>query len=115
MCLSSTYVAVCWRGQRFGHDLGTNVDFAYWAGKFVEGGCEMTTMEDELKQFTAFVYQRIGSGGASGLGLSELFDLWMLENPTGAQRFPQHRHFGFELVDSGVRRITVLDQCFACA
>jgi hypothetical protein len=31
------------------------------------------------------------------------------------QLFPQHRHFGFELVDSGVWRITVLDQCFACA
>ncbi len=44
----------------------------------------MTTTEDELKHFTAFVYQRIGSGGASGLGLSELFDLWVLENPTDA-------------------------------
>ena len=31
------------------------------------------------------------------------------------QLFPQHRHFGFELVDSGVWRITVLDQRFACA
>jgi hypothetical protein len=31
------------------------------------------------------------------------------------QFFPLHRHFGFELVDSGVWRITVLDQRFACA
>ncbi len=44
----------------------------------------MTTTEDQLKHFTAFVNQRIGSGGASDLGLSELFDLWMLENPTDA-------------------------------
>ncbi len=29
------------------------------------------------------------------------------------QLFPQHRQFGFELVDSGVWRITVLDQRFA--
>ena len=30
-----------------------------------------------------------------------------------AQLFTQHRHFGFQLVDSGVWRITVLDQRFA--
>ena len=44
----------------------------------------MTKMEDDLQNFTAFVHQRIASGGASDLGLSELFDLWMLENPTDA-------------------------------
>jgi hypothetical protein len=44
----------------------------------------MTTTEDELKNFTAFVYQRIASGSASDLGLPELFDLWMLGNPTDA-------------------------------
>jgi hypothetical protein len=32
-----------------------------------------------------------------------------------AQLFTQHRHFGFELVDSGVWRITVFDQRFAGA
>ena len=45
----------------------------------------MTTTEDELKNFTAFVYQRIATGGASDLGLPELFDLWMLENPTDTE------------------------------
>ncbi len=44
----------------------------------------MAKAEDELKHFTAFVYQRIASGSASDLGLSELFDLWMLDNPTEA-------------------------------
>ena len=44
----------------------------------------MAKAEDELKHFTAFVYQRIACGSASDLGLSELFDLWMLENPADA-------------------------------
>jgi len=44
----------------------------------------MTNTEDDLQNFTAFVYQRIGSGGTSDLGLSEPFDPWMLENPTDA-------------------------------
>ena len=44
----------------------------------------MATTEDDLKKFTAFVHERIASASASKLGLPELFDLWMLQNPTDA-------------------------------
>lgn len=44
----------------------------------------MSTAEDDLRDFTAFVHDRISKGDASELGLAELFDLWMLENPTDA-------------------------------
>ena len=44
----------------------------------------MSTAEDDLRDFTAFVRDRIAQGDASTLGLAELFDLWMLENPTDA-------------------------------
>ena len=44
----------------------------------------MATTEDDLKSFTAFVHDRIACGSASELGLPELFDLWLLQNPTDA-------------------------------
>ena len=44
----------------------------------------MSTAENDLKNFTAFVHDRIASGDASELGLQELFDLWMLQNPSDA-------------------------------
>ena len=45
----------------------------------------MSTAEDDLKDFTAYVRDRISQGDASDLGLAELFDLWMLENPTHSE------------------------------
>jgi hypothetical protein len=46
----------------------------------------MSTVEDDLRDFTAFVQGRIARGEAEELGLAELFDLWMLENPTESDR-----------------------------
>ena len=46
----------------------------------------MSATEDELRDFTAFVQGRIARGESDELGLAELFDLWMLENPTESER-----------------------------
>ena len=46
----------------------------------------MSTTENDLRDFTAFVRDRISQGDADNLGLAELFDLWMLQNPTDAER-----------------------------
>lgn len=40
----------------------------------------MSTTEDDLRSFTAFVAARIQD--QSDLKLPELFDLWMLQNPS---------------------------------
>ena len=45
----------------------------------------MSTAEDDLRDFTAFVQDRISKGDADDLGLAELFDLWMLQNPTDSE------------------------------
>ncbi len=44
----------------------------------------MATTEDDLKSFTQFVHERMGGAASSELKLPELFDLWMLQNPTDA-------------------------------
>jgi hypothetical protein len=44
----------------------------------------MSTAEDDLRDFTAFVRDHISQGDADDLGLAELFDLWMLQNPADA-------------------------------
>lgn len=44
----------------------------------------MSTAEDDLRDFTAFVQDHISQGDADDLGLPELFDLWMLHNPADA-------------------------------
>ena len=46
----------------------------------------MSTAEDDLKDFTAFVQSRIARGDTEQLGLADLFDLWMLENPSASNR-----------------------------
>ncbi len=51
-----------------------------------QGSPAMSTAEDELRDFTAFVQGRIARGEAEKLGLAELFDLWMLENLTELER-----------------------------
>ena len=43
----------------------------------------MATIEQELKSFTQFVEERIGTSD-SEQKLAELFDLWMFENPVDA-------------------------------
>jgi hypothetical protein len=45
----------------------------------------MSTAEDDLRDFTAFVQDRISRGDAGDLGLAELFDLWLLQNPTDSE------------------------------
>jgi hypothetical protein len=45
----------------------------------------MSTAEDDLRDFSAFVRDRISKGEADDLGLAELFDLWMLQNPTDSE------------------------------
>ena len=45
----------------------------------------MSTAENDLKSFSAFVHERIASGDATELGLPELFDLWMLQHPSDAE------------------------------
>jgi len=45
----------------------------------------MSTVENDLREFAAFVRDRISSGKTDDLGLAELFDLWMLQNPTDSQ------------------------------
>jgi len=45
----------------------------------------MSTAEDDLRDFTAFVRNHISQGDAVELGLAELFDLWMLQNPPDAE------------------------------
>ena len=44
----------------------------------------MATTEDDLKSFSRFVYEHIGEETAADSKLPELFDLWMLENPSEA-------------------------------
>ena len=41
----------------------------------------MSTAEDDLRVFTAFVQDWISKGDANDLSLAELFELWMLQNP----------------------------------
>lgn len=43
----------------------------------------MSTAEDDLRNFSAFVRDRISKGEADDLGLAELFDVW--KNPTDSQ------------------------------
>ena len=42
----------------------------------------MATTEDDLKSFMQFVHERV-SNRDSESRLPELFDLWMLQNPSG--------------------------------
>lgn len=42
----------------------------------------MSTTEEDLKSFSQFVQQKIDDGEVSDFNLQELFDLWMLQNPT---------------------------------
>ena len=42
----------------------------------------MATTEDDLKRFVEFVHTRISADSAAELGLSELFDLWLLQAPS---------------------------------
>ena len=42
----------------------------------------MTTTEEELESFSRFVQEKIDRGEAPASSLPELFDLWMLQNPT---------------------------------
>ncbi|MGZ0170026.1 MAG: hypothetical protein ACKVHE_10755 [Planctomycetales bacterium] len=42
----------------------------------------MATTEEDLKSFSQFVQQRIDNEEATDSSLPELFDLWMLQNPT---------------------------------
>ena len=56
----------------------------------------MSTAEDDLRDFSAFVRDRISKGEADDLGLAELFDLWMLQNPTDSRIYNQccrHQRF----------------------
>ena len=46
----------------------------------------MSTVENDLSDFTDFVRERIARGAGEEMGLAELFDLWMLENPTESER-----------------------------
>ena len=50
----------------------------------LQGKRTMATTEDDLKSFTQFVYEHIGDETGAHSRLPELFDLWMLQNPTGA-------------------------------
>ena len=50
----------------------------------LQGKRTMATTEDDLKSFTQFVYEHIGEETGAHSRLPELFDLWMLQNPTGA-------------------------------
>jgi len=43
----------------------------------------MNTAHEELQSFTAFVQERLESGGGD-LSLDEMFDLWRAENPSDA-------------------------------
>lgn len=45
----------------------------------------MSTAEDDLREFAAFVRDHLSQGDADHLGLAELFDLWMLQNPTDTE------------------------------
>ena len=45
----------------------------------------MSTAEDDLRDFSAFVRGRISRGDVDDLGLAELFDLWMLQNPSDGE------------------------------
>ena len=45
----------------------------------------MSTAEDDRRDFSAFVRDRISKGEADDLGLADLFDLWMLQNPTESE------------------------------
>ena len=42
----------------------------------------MATTEDDLKSFTQFVYAHAGNDSTADSRLPELFDLWMLQNPS---------------------------------
>lgn len=42
----------------------------------------MSTTEEDLKSFSQFVQQKIDNGEVSDSNLPELFDLWMIQNPT---------------------------------